>query len=78
MPNPLAEYFARNPGETHASLALRAGIPIDTLRSYVHGRRSISLRNALAIERATDGEVKPTSWVETAPTTKAAAGVGRR
>lgn len=76
--SPLRAYFAARPEETHAAVAARAGIPIDTLRSYVAGRRTPGVDAAVAIERATGGAVPVESWASaealaaSAPSTDAA------
>jgi hypothetical protein len=64
MTTPLRLYFARHPDDTHAALARRTGIPLDTIRAYVHGRRKPGRAASVAIERETAGEVTPASWDE--------------
>jgi len=67
MSTPLRAYFAAHPEITHARFSADAGISIDTLRSYVSGRRVPGIDNALAIERASNGEVPVRAWARNQP-----------
>lgn len=64
MDNPLRRYL-NAAGCTHDVLARRAGLSLDTLRSYVAGRRRPGLDAALAIARATKGAVPVEAWERT-------------
>ena len=61
-PDPIPKYLAKNPGLTQAGLAKLCGLSLDTLRSYVGGRRQPGIDNAFAIEKGTRGEIVVAAW----------------
>lgn len=67
MVNPLRRFLDSH-GESAVSFAARSGIGLDTVRSYLSRKDRVpGVDNALAIERATAGEVPVEAWARAVP-----------
>lgn len=62
-PNPLPAYFASHPHDTRALFAQRAGVSIDTLRSWSQWKRRPELDGRRACERASFGAIPCSLWL---------------
>lgn len=64
----LAEWLRAEPGRTKSALARAVGVKWRAIHRIARGERSPSLTTALAIERATCGEVSAAELVRTSST----------
>ncbi len=62
-PNPLPGYFVAHPADSRAAFAQRAGVNIDTLRSWSQHKRRPELPGRKACERASFGAIRVTDWL---------------
>jgi transcriptional regulator with XRE-family HTH domain len=66
MANRLSKYLAEK-DMTQAELCRLSGLPPPQVSEYVNGNRRPGLDAAFAIERATDGAVPASYWLEVGP-----------